>query len=72
MTEAGMNPLKVLTAATRNGAQMLHIDGDYGTLQPGKKADFIVLSADPSQDIRNTRKIVEIWRGGKQLLNAKR
>jgi len=67
MTEAGMNPLKVLTAATRNGAQMLHIDSDYGTLQPGKKADFIVLSADPSQDIRNTCKIVEVWRGGKKL-----
>jgi len=67
MTEAGLTPLEAITAATRNGAQMLHIDADYGTLQPGKKADFIVLTADPSKDITNTRKIAEVWRNGKRL-----
>ncbi|KAA2243151.1 amidohydrolase family protein [Chitinophaga agrisoli] len=67
MTEAGMSPLKVITAATRNGAEMLRIDSAVGTLQPGKKADFIVLDGDPVKDIRNTRKIVEIWRNGRRL-----
>ncbi|HEU4551330.1 MAG TPA: amidohydrolase family protein [Chitinophaga sp.] len=71
MVEAGMTPLEAITAATRNGAQMLHIDGDYGTLQPGKKADFIVLKGDPSKDITNTRKIAEVWRGGKRLPKLK-
>ncbi|TWI89089.1 amidohydrolase family protein [Chitinophaga japonensis] len=67
MTEAGMTPLEAITAATRNGAEMLHIDQLYGTLQPGKKADFMVLDGDPTLDIRNTRKILEVWRSGKKV-----
>jgi imidazolonepropionase-like amidohydrolase len=67
MVEAGMTPIKAITAATRNGSQLLGIDKQSGTLQVGKKADFIVLSADPLADIRNTRKIVEVWRNGRVI-----
>lgn len=67
MVEAGLTPLEAITAATRTGAQVLGIDSLYGTLQPGKKADFIILSADPTEDIRNTRKILEVWRNGKKV-----
>jgi len=56
MVIAGMTPAQVLVAATRNGAEFLRI-ADAGTLQPGKSADFIVLDANPLDDITNTRRI---------------
>lgn len=62
--EAGMTPLEAITAATRNGAQILGIADSYGTVGPGKVADLVVLSADPSLDIRNSTKIVYVIKGG--------
>ena len=65
VTKAGFTPLEAITAATRNGAQVLGISDSYGTISPGKIADLVVLSADPSVDIRNTTKIVYVLKGGK-------
>jgi imidazolonepropionase-like amidohydrolase len=56
MVLAGMTPMQVIVAATRNSAEFLRID-DTGTLQGGKSADFIVLDANPLDDITNTRRI---------------
>ena len=56
MVLAGMTPMQVIVAATRNSAEFLKI-GDAGTLQAGKSADFIVLDANPLDDIANTRRI---------------
>jgi imidazolonepropionase-like amidohydrolase len=56
MVLAGMTPMEVIVAATRNGAEFLRI-ADAGTLEPGKSADFIVLDDNPASDITNTRKI---------------
>ncbi|SDH54685.1 amidohydrolase family protein [Chitinophaga filiformis] len=67
MTEAGIPPLKVIKYATYNGAAMLGIEGRTGSLLPGKKADFMVLDADPLQDIRATRSIKAIYKNGKQI-----
>src|SRR5712671_3662974 len=55
MVLAGMTPMQVIVAATRNSAEYLRIDA--GTLQTGKSADFIVLDANPLDDITNTRRI---------------
>jgi len=55
MVVAGMTPMQVIVAATRNSAEFLRMDS--GTLQPGKSADFIVLDANPLDDITNTRLI---------------
>src|SRR5882672_11466002 len=55
MVVAGMTPMQVIVAATRNSAEYLRLDG--GTLQAGKSADFIVLDANPLDDITNTRRI---------------
>ncbi len=55
MVIAGMTPMQVIVAATRNSAEYLRIDA--GTLQAGKSADFIVLDANPLDDITNTRRI---------------
>jgi imidazolonepropionase-like amidohydrolase len=56
MVSAGMTPMQVIVAATRNSAELLRLD-DAGTLQPGKSADFIVLDANPLDDIADTRRI---------------
>jgi imidazolonepropionase-like amidohydrolase len=56
MVAAGMTPMQVIVAATRNSAEFLRL-ADAGTLQAGKSADFIVLDANPLDDIRNTRRI---------------
>jgi imidazolonepropionase-like amidohydrolase len=56
MVSAGMTPMRVIVAATRNSAELLRL-ADAGTLQTGKSADFIVLDANPLDDITNTRRI---------------
>ncbi|HEY7238122.1 MAG TPA: amidohydrolase family protein [Burkholderiales bacterium] len=58
MVAAGMTPMQVIVAATRNSAEFLRMDS--GTLQPGKSADFIVLDASPLDDIRNSRRIAAV------------
>jgi imidazolonepropionase-like amidohydrolase len=59
MVAAGMTPMQVIVAATRYGAEFLRL-ADTGTLQAGKSADFIVLDANPLDDITNTRKISSV------------
>ena len=56
MVVAGMTPMQVIVAATRNSAEFMRLD-DVGTLAAGKRADFIVLDANPLDDITNTRRI---------------
>jgi imidazolonepropionase-like amidohydrolase len=66
MVAAGMTPAQVIVAATRNGAEFLRIT-DAGTLATGKSADFIVLDANPLDDITNTRKISFVYLRGQRI-----
>jgi imidazolonepropionase-like amidohydrolase len=63
MVAAGMTPAQVIVAATRNGAQLLRMQ-QVGTLEVGKSADFIVLDANPLENITNTRTISAVYLRG--------
>jgi len=63
MVAAGMSPADVIVASTANSAAAMGIS-DAGTIEAGKRADFLVLEADPTQDITNTRRIVDVYLHG--------
>ncbi len=60
-TKAGLTPMQALMSATSGAAQALNISEQVGTLEKGKAADFLVLSANPLDDIKNTRAIDSVW-----------
>jgi imidazolonepropionase-like amidohydrolase len=66
LVKSGLTPMQAIVAATRTNAALLHVN-DRGTLQRGKRADLIVLAANPLDDIRNTRQMVSIWHAGREV-----
>jgi imidazolonepropionase-like amidohydrolase len=64
LVELGMTPLEAIVAATRNGAMASKALADYGTLEVGKSADLLVLTADPVADIRNIRQLETVMARG--------
>ncbi|WP_175597344.1 amidohydrolase family protein [Peristeroidobacter soli] len=63
--EGGMTPLEALRAGTLGGAQAIGRAAEFGSLEPGKFADLVVLDADPRQDIRRTRDIALVMKNGR-------
>jgi len=47
MEQGGMTPEQVLVATTRTAAELMGLEGDSGTLEPGKRADLVVVDGDP-------------------------
>jgi hypothetical protein len=66
LVDAGFTPMQALQAATRGPAQFLGF-ADTGTIEAGKRADLVLLRADPLADIHNIQKIEAIFLGGRFL-----
>jgi imidazolonepropionase-like amidohydrolase len=67
MAKAGLTPRQILASATGEAAKCLGLAGQLGTLVPGAKADFMVLGANPLDDIRNSRTLEAVWVGGEAV-----
>lgn len=67
LSESGLSPMEVIVAATQNGARVLGKQGEMGTIQPGRQADLLMLSANPLEDPRNLRKTERILLKGDWL-----
>jgi imidazolonepropionase-like amidohydrolase len=65
LQDAGVSPMEILIAATRNGAEAYRLGDKVGTVEVGKVADLLVLDADPLKDIRNLRKINRVIKNGR-------
>ncbi len=64
MVKAGLSPMQAIVAATKTAAETIGDGANRGTLEAGKRADFLVLTANPLQDIKNTETLEAVWHGG--------
>jgi imidazolonepropionase-like amidohydrolase len=63
---AGLTPMEAIRTGTKGSADSIGLT-DRGTLEIAKRADLLVLDADPLQDVRNVRRIAEIWKAGERV-----
>jgi imidazolonepropionase-like amidohydrolase len=62
--QCGLTPIEAIRAATYNGARTVGMEKSYGTVEAGKIADLVILRDDPSTDIKRTRDIFAVIKGG--------
>ncbi len=67
MRDAGLSPMQIIQSFSRNNAEILGIDRDFGTLAKGKAADLLVLAKNPLDDITNMRTMEAVYLGGKKF-----
>ena len=72
LVAAGLTPYQALAAATTTPAEFLRASKEWGTIETGKRADLLLLSANPLEDIRNTSRIEAVVIGGRWLDPAER
>ena len=63
--QAGMTPMAAIQTATLNAARAMHLDGESGTIQVGKRADLVLLNANPLDNISNVRKVDKVISAGR-------
>jgi imidazolonepropionase-like amidohydrolase len=65
MADAGMTPMETIVSSTKTAAELLGIDENYGTLEEGKTADFLVLKENPLNNLDTLFNIESIYKLGK-------
>ena len=67
LEDHGLKPVTILQAATINGAQVMRVDDDLGSIEAGKLADFLVLDRNPLETVYNAQYISRVIKGGSEL-----
>jgi imidazolonepropionase-like amidohydrolase len=67
LVQAGLTPMEAIVAATRNSARAVALDKDRGTIEPGKRADLILVDGAPDRDIAEIDKIAGVFRDGRPM-----
>ena len=70
LVQAGLTPLQAISTATRNAATLMESD-DWGTLEPGKRADVMIVDGNPAANISDTRNIAALLQGGQMIDRAR-
>ncbi len=67
LVEAGLTPVETLVAATGTAADALGLEDRIGTVRPGQVADLLVVSGDPTVDVRVLRQVRAVWSAGQRI-----
>lgn len=67
LVRCGLSPSEALRSATSSAAAFLRLEHETGTIQPGRRADLVLLDADPTRDIGNLRQVRAVVAGGRVL-----
>ena len=70
MGDCGMSPTDALVATTRTAAELLGVSDELGTLEPGKRADLVVVDGDPLELDKLPDRIGQVWKDGVQVVDA--
>jgi imidazolonepropionase-like amidohydrolase len=65
--DIGMTPMEAIVSATSDSAKSCWWQDQVGSLEPGKKADVLVVDGDPSKDVRALWKVVDVFLGGQRV-----
>ena len=68
MVEAGLTPMEGIVAGTSLAARACRLDGEIGTVEPGKAADLLVLDGNPLDDVGNLTRVAAVLLGGERVV----
>ena len=64
LVESGLTPLEAIMIATKNAARIMNAENEWGTLEPGKLANVVIVDGKPDQNISDTKKVVTVVKEG--------
>jgi imidazolonepropionase-like amidohydrolase len=67
LVAGGLTPIEAITAATGAAARAIKVDGERGTIAPGKFADLVLVDGEPHKDIHDIEKIKRVFLGGREI-----
>jgi imidazolonepropionase-like amidohydrolase len=68
MVEGGMTPMQAIVATTRSAAELMGLEDELGTLEPGKRADLVVVDGDPLDVTSLDQRISAVYQDGVQVV----